>query len=51
MAAWEALNDRSLSLRADDVLKLCLEAGYTEDAAQRAATAQANSRLDQGLPP
>jgi len=36
---------------ADHLLKLCKQAGYTEEEAQRLATERANERLDRDLSP
>jgi hypothetical protein len=51
--AWEMLHDPDIvpNLKADPFYELCLRAGYSEDAAQKAATAHANHRLDRNLAP
>lgn len=50
--AWRALHDPEIGGRmgADEVLQLCKDAGYSEQAAQAAAKTRAEQRLDQGLP-
>lgn len=51
--AYSMLHDPQVApnLRAEQFLELAKRAGYSEDAAQKAATAHANRRLDQELPP
>jgi hypothetical protein len=49
--AWELLNDPDYcgTLGMVDLYDLMLRAGYSEDAAQRAANERGNRRLDAGV--
>ena len=51
--AWEMVNDPKSSgeFNSETFLELCREAGYSEDASQKAATIRANARMDVGLKP
>jgi hypothetical protein len=51
--AWEMLHDPKVTghLKTDDYMQLCRDAGYGEDAVQKAGTAWANKRLDAKLEP
>ncbi len=50
--SWRLLHDPhgSGSMDPNQILELCKSAGYTEEAAQKAATVRADQRLDQNLP-
>lgn len=51
--AYDMLHDPNVggSLKSDDFLSLCRRAGYSEEAAQKAATERANQRLDRNMEP
>ncbi len=51
--AWEMLHDPKVtgSLNTDQYMSLCRDAGYGEEAVQKAGTMWANKRLDAGLEP
>lgn len=50
--AWEMLNSNGVgSLNTESYMQLCRDAGYSEDAVQKAGTAWANRRLDKNLEP
>ncbi len=51
--AWDRLHtpNDSGTLDSEGLLNLAKEAGFTEEAAQKAATARANARMDQNLKP
>jgi hypothetical protein len=53
VSAWDILHDPKASgeLNAEQVLELCIQAGYGEEAAQKAAVRRANQRLDRDLTP
>lgn len=51
--AWEMLHDPKVSgnLKTEQYMQLCRDAGYGEDAVQKAGTAWMNKRLDLDLEP
>jgi hypothetical protein len=51
--AWAMLHDPEVTrtLKTDAYMQLCRDAGYHEDAVQKAGTAWANKRLDAELEP
>ncbi len=51
--AWEMLHDPTVCGKLDtkSYMQLCRDAGYGEDAVQKAGTAWMNKRLDGGLEP
>jgi hypothetical protein len=51
--AYEWVNTPSIasSLTADGMLELCRKAGYSEESSQKAATNQANARMDRDMVP
>ncbi len=53
VTAWRVLHDPKASgeMDADGILELCKQAGYSEEASQKAAEARANARMDRDLPP
>ena len=52
MQAYKLLQDPQVGGTADPegILRLCRDAGYSEEVAQKAASRRANQRLDEGLP-
>lgn len=51
--AWAMLHDPTVAknLKTEAYMNLCRDAGYREDAVQKAGTQWANMRLDRGLEP
>lgn len=49
--AWEMLHQPEITRNMDTLsyVELCKDAGYSDEAAQRAGTRWANMRLDRGL--
>lgn len=49
--AWEMLHDGEVvkHLKTEAYMQLCRDAGYSEDAVQKAGNSWANKRLDGGL--
>jgi hypothetical protein len=50
---WSAVHDPNIGgmMDAEEFLELCKAAGYSEEAAQKAATERANKRMDKDLTP
>lgn len=53
MAAYNLLHDRQVggTLNAEAILDLCRKAGYSESAAQKAASRRAESRMNRDQEP